>query len=113
MKRIVSALFSAMMVIAIAAPTAWPADQSVGDRVDDAKITTTVKAKITGERAKNLVKVNVDTRDGVVHLKGSVPTEDDKAKVERLARDTKGVKDVTNDLRVEAAQTSPSASPRR
>lgn len=52
-----------------------------------------------------------DTRDGIVHLEGKVPTADDKAEAERLARHTKGVRDVVNNLRVE--ETSPSASPRR
>jgi osmotically-inducible protein OsmY len=43
-----------------------------------------------------------------VSLKGSVPTEADKAEAERLARGTDGVKEVMNELTV---SSSPSASP--
>jgi hyperosmotically inducible protein len=69
-------------------------------KAEDAKITTTVKAKLTKEQAKNLVKVNVDTKDGVVHLKGTVPNEQAKTEAEQLAKDTDGVVSVTNDLKV-------------
>ena len=64
-------------------------------------------AKLTTDSVKNLVKVHVETKGGVVRLAGTVPTEADKAEAERLARATDGVKDVTNDLTV----SSPSASP--
>jgi osmotically-inducible protein OsmY len=43
----------------------------------------------------------------VVELKGTVPTEADKAEAERLARGTDGVKEVKNELVI----ASPSASP--
>jgi hypothetical protein len=55
-----------------------------------------VKTKLTTDRVKNLVSVNVDTKDGVVHLKGTVPNEQAKAEAERLAKDTDGVVSVTN-----------------
>ena len=112
MKRLVLCALAAMLVVSVGpTPKTWSADQTVREYVDDALITTTVKAKLAKEHAKNLVKVNVDTQDGIVNLKGTVPTAKDKAEAERLARDTKGVRDVTNTLRVEAAETSPSASP--
>ena len=40
------------------------------------------------------------TKDGVVHLKGTVPNEQAKAEAERLAKDTDGVVSVTNDIKV-------------
>jgi hyperosmotically inducible periplasmic protein len=80
---------------------------SIGQKVDDAALLTKVKAKLTADKAKNLVHVNVDVKDGVVALKGSVPTEADKARAEQLAQATEGVKQVQNELVV----GSPSASP--
>jgi osmotically-inducible protein OsmY len=77
-------------------------DKSMGTRVDDAKITATVKAKLVADRAGNLVSVNVDTDQGVVHLQGTVPSQQAKMDAERLARQTDGVVSVTNDLRIEA-----------
>jgi hyperosmotically inducible periplasmic protein len=109
------ALLTAVLALSlVAGPTlvAYAADESIGQKVDDAAITTKVKAKLTTEHAKNLVKISVDTTDGVVHLKGTVPTESDKAEAERLARSTNGVREVMNDLQVEGTTGStPSASP--
>jgi osmotically-inducible protein OsmY len=45
-----------------------------------------VKAKIVAGRARNLFKINVDTENGVVRLKGTVPAEADK--IEASAGDT-------------------------
>jgi osmotically-inducible protein OsmY len=99
-------------LVALAIVVGLPFAAGAGGKVDDAKITTKVKAKLSKDQVKNLVKVDVDTKDGVVHLQGSVPTEKDKAEAERLARDTEGVVSVTNDLKVAASKgSSPAASP--
>jgi hyperosmotically inducible periplasmic protein len=67
---------------------------------EDTMITTKVKTNLAADRVKNLVSVNVDTKDGVVHLKGTVPNEQAKAEAERLTKDTDGVVSVTNDIKV-------------
>jgi len=46
------------------------------------------------------VSVNVDTKDGIVHLKGTVPNEQAKTEAEQAAKDTEGVVSVTNDLKI-------------
>jgi osmotically-inducible protein OsmY len=113
MKRLLSALACALVVSAMTPPSISTADErTIGSRVDDALITASVKTKLAAEHAKNLVNVNVDSQDGIVHLQGSVPTADDKTVAEHLARGVKGVRGVTNDLRVEASGSTPSASPR-
>jgi hyperosmotically inducible periplasmic protein len=107
MRRLLSA-FVVLTMVAGSALVAGAADTKVGKMAEDTAIHSKVKAKLTAESAKNLVKVNVDVKDGVVHLKGTVPTEADKAEAERLARATDGVKEVMNELTV---SSSPSASP--
>jgi hyperosmotically inducible protein len=67
---------------------------------EDTMITTKVKTKLTTDRVKNLVSVNVETKDGVVHLKGTVPNEQAKAEAERLAKDTDGVVSVMNGIMI-------------
>jgi hyperosmotically inducible periplasmic protein len=67
---------------------------------EDTMITTKVKTKLTADRVKNLVSVNVETKDGVVHLKGTVPNEQAKTEAERLAKDTDGVVSVMNNIMV-------------
>jgi hyperosmotically inducible protein len=91
------AFLSALVVLTFLAGSPFLADAG---KAEDAKLTTKVKAKLTKEHAKNLVSVNVDTTDGVVHLKGTVPNEQAKAEAEKLAKDTEGVVSVTNDLKV-------------
>jgi hypothetical protein len=75
--------------------------ESAGQNIDDASITTQVKAKLTGEKASNLTRVSVTTVNGVVSLTGMVPTRPDRAKAEQLASEVKGVRSVTNNLQVE------------
>jgi osmotically-inducible protein OsmY len=106
MKRFVWAVMIMAVVIGAVAPVAAQ-DRSMGDRVDDALITSTLKAKLVADSPKSLVNVNVDTKDGVVHLQGSVPTEQDRVDAERMARATKGVRDVHNELTVASGAASP------
>ena len=106
MRRLLGAIVVLTLVTGPAV-IAGAADTKVGQKLDDAAVLTKVKSKLAIESAKNLVKVNVDVKDGIVHLKGTVPTETDKAEAERLAMGTDGVKQVVNELTV----SSPSASP--
>ena len=91
------ALLGAVIALTLLAGSPYLADAG---KAEDATITTKVKTKLTTDRVKNLVSVNVDTTDGVVHLKGTVPHEQAKAEAERLAKDTNGVVSVTNDIKV-------------
>ena len=108
MRRLLSAL---VLLSLLAGPTlvAYGGGRTIGEKADDVLITAKVKTKLTAERAKNLVSVNVDTQDGVVRLEGAVPTMADKAEAERLARSVDGVRHVTNDLKV--SESNPAASP--
>jgi hyperosmotically inducible protein len=109
MKRLMTAMAIALTIAAGVPALTQAQDRTIGQRVDDAKITAELKAKLTAQHAKNLVNVNVDTRNGVVHLEGMVPTERDRALAESLARDIKGVSTVHNELKV---AVDPAASPR-
>lgn len=108
MRRLLGA-FVVLTLVGGSAMVAGAADtkSSIGQKVDDAAVLTKVKTKLTADKAKNLINVNVDVKDGVVELKGSVPTDADKTRAEELARGTDGVREVRNELAV----ASPSASP--
>jgi len=112
MKRLLCESVALLMVLAVVGGPAQAADRSIGEKMDDTKITAAVKTKLAADRVKNLVDVGVETNDGVVRLYGKVPTPEDKFEAERVARRTKGVRDVTNELRVEKPDASPSASPK-
>ena len=109
MRRLLAAI---VVLTLVTGPALVAGADSLGTKLDDTAITTKVKAKLTTDKVKNLVKVHVETKDGVVNLAGTVPTEADKAEAERLARATDGVKDVQNNLTVAGGTTSsPSGSP--
>ncbi|HKX03488.1 MAG TPA: BON domain-containing protein [Methylomirabilota bacterium] len=77
--------------------------RTLGENIDDAGITTTVKAKLAAEKIATLTRIDVDTNQGVVALNGTVQSESMKVRAEQIARQVKGVRDVINNLRVQAA----------
>jgi hyperosmotically inducible periplasmic protein len=92
---LVSPIFSVGTSISMAA-------ESVGEYVDDATITTSVKAKLTAEKAANFTKISVKTTNNVVSLTGEVDSKDQKERAEKIAKQVNGVKRVDNKLQIKA-----------
>ena len=74
--------------------------KTVGEHIDDMAITTKIKAQLAGDSLLNTFNIDVDTNDGVVTLSGRVATAAARDQAERIARETKGVEKVRNDLQV-------------
>jgi osmotically-inducible protein OsmY len=73
----------------------------------DAGITTNVKTKLAADDTVKAYQVDVDTRNGVVTLSGAVENTAAKDQAIRIARETDGVRDVIDQIRVgEAAATA-------
>lgn len=66
--------------------------------LSDATITARVNGMLLINKYLNPMNINVNTRDGVVRLVGSVEDETQKDMAEELAESTRGVKAVHNDL---------------
>ncbi|MGH9236798.1 MAG: BON domain-containing protein [Vicinamibacterales bacterium] len=66
----------------------------------DAGITTAVKSKLAADDTVKAYKVDVDTANKVVTLSGEVDTEAQRAHAVMIARNTDGVADVIDQLRV-------------
>jgi osmotically-inducible protein OsmY len=77
-----------------------PAQAGVVTGVTDSAITTSIKTEIGVNPNVNTFGVHVSTNDGVVTLSGRVEDETQKALAEQIARDTKGVTDVVNNLTI-------------
>jgi hyperosmotically inducible protein len=77
-----------------------PKVKAAGRATADATITAAVKTKLATVKGVIANDINVDTNDGVVTLKGSVPEASQKARAEEVARNTTGVKRVVNELTV-------------
>jgi len=66
----------------------------------DAGITTAVKSKLAADDTVKAYKVDVDTHNKVVTLSGDVDTSLQREHAVMIARNTKGVADVIDQLRV-------------
>jgi len=71
-----------------------------GEVVGDAAITTAVKAKLLGDTTTPGLSINVDTKDGVVTLTGTVKNSVESERAMSVARGTDGVKRVVNNLKI-------------
>jgi len=69
--------------------------------VTDAEITAAVKTKLLADKTVGGLKIDVDTKDGVVTLTGPVHSGVERAQALKLTRNTKGVKRVVNKLVME------------
>ncbi len=68
-----------------------------GDVIDDAWITSKVKAQLLADGTVKGTDINVNTLDNVVTLIGNVPSAAVKAEAIRIAQATRGVKGVNAD----------------
>ena len=86
---------------------ATDADKKAGDPsgIDrpDAWLTAKIQAKYFIDDEVKARNIDVDTRNGVVTLNGSVGSEAERRQAVAIARNTDGVRDVTDNLRVDRA----------
>jgi hyperosmotically inducible protein len=73
---------------------------TTGEVINDAWITSKVSADFVNEDTLKGSDINVDTKDHVVTLKGTVPTAAGKARAAEIAKTTKGVTRVVNTLTI-------------
>ncbi len=75
----------------------------ISDQFEDGTITTKVKSKLAGDPDINPFNIDVDTLDGVVTLRGEVEKERARDEAQHHAENTRGVKQVINEIRVVSA----------
>lgn len=74
--------------------------QSVGTYVDDATITTQVKARMVDNKQVDAAAISVETMKGTVMLSGFAKNSTERNTAEILAREVKGVVAVKNEIAV-------------
>ena len=85
------------------APASPTAQQNrAGGEAADATITAAVNAKLAADSELSAMRINVDTDEGRVVLKGTAPTTSASERAVRLAQGVDGVKSVDNQLQVRA-----------
>ena len=71
-----------------------------GASVEDASLTAKVKTKFLADTKISGLKIDVDTKNNIVTLTGTVPTAAERTLAGKIARETDGVKSVVNNLKV-------------
>jgi hyperosmotically inducible periplasmic protein len=97
-KYLLPALFAGALLMSGCASTST--QESTGEYVDDTWITTKVKAKFVEDKTVSAMAVNVETFKGTVQLSGFANSAAEADRAVQLARETKGVKSVKNDIRI-------------
>lgn len=96
-KSTLAALLAASLLAACAGT---PTKESTGEYLDDAAITTKVKAAFVKDELVSALDVKVKTFKGRVHLSGFADSPTMIRRADRIARTVPGVTSVDNDLRV-------------
>jgi osmotically-inducible protein OsmY len=99
-QRIVTAAFTAAIAITAVGCASGPTAKTAGEYVDDALVTSKVKAAFAADPTVKMTEVNVETYKGSVQLSGFVAEAGDAQRAVEIARGVKGVSSVKNDIRV-------------
>ncbi|MDB5962771.1 MAG: transporter [Massilia sp.] len=100
--KFAATLIAALMMTTVVgcASTSSDKHETPGQYIDDAAVTTGVKAAIVKEPSLKVSEINVETYKGVVQLSGFVSSAENIATATTVARSVNGVKSVKNDLRL-------------
>lgn len=79
---------------------------SVGEKLDDAVITTQVKMALLLHRSTSTFRTEVSTTNGIVIINGSVENSAEKDLITKLVEDIQGVKSVENKMTIVKQKTS-------
>lgn len=71
---------------------------TMGQMVDDAKITTQIKARYAESPVVSALAIKVDTNNGNVQLSGFAKTSEERSTAESIARKVPHVRSVKNDI---------------
>jgi osmotically-inducible protein OsmY len=93
-----SILRLAPIAIVLAACAAFSGRETMGQYVDDATITTSVKSRILEDPDLKMFQIHVETFQNQVQLSGFVDSSKEMARAGQVARSVEGVQDVKNNL---------------
>lgn len=107
MNALKASLLATAIALGFGAATAQAEDapRTAGQAIDDATITASVKAKLLADDRTKGFDVNVDTRNGIVTLKGGADSQTAKLAAGQLAGQAEGVVLVKNELIVATPDT--------
>ncbi|MBN9412646.1 MAG: BON domain-containing protein [Candidatus Paracaedimonas acanthamoebae] len=75
--------------------------ETPGEYIDDSGKTANIKSLLIAEPSLNATEIHVDTFKDTVQLSGFVKTREQANTAERIARQTKGIKKIINNIKVQ------------
>jgi osmotically-inducible protein OsmY len=106
MKKLVMAvMIGAVTAIGATGCAVTAGQESTGAYVDDATITTRVKARFAEDQTVAATRISVETLKGVVQLSGFAVSEAEKQRAAQIAASVPGVKQVQNAVVVRPPQS--------
>jgi hyperosmotically inducible periplasmic protein len=96
-----TSIASAIAVIALVTASGCAVtrgQETVGAYVDDASITTSVKARYVDNKDVDAASIKVETLNGTVMLSGFAKSSTERSSAENIASNVKGVKSVKNSI---------------
>jgi hyperosmotically inducible protein len=88
--------------IVVKEPTDAASHATMGEKIDDASITSQLKYALLTHKSTRALKTKVKTDDSVVTITGEASSDAEKALVTKLARDVRGVRSVNNEMTVKS-----------
>ncbi len=93
-----AAALAAAALIALPGCAVTRGQSSVGAYIDDATITTQVKARMVENKEVDAAAISVETLNGTVMLSGFAKNPTERSMAESIARGVNGVKTVKNEI---------------
>ncbi len=93
-------IWIAVFLSSLAGCAATRTQDSTGEYIDDASITTKVKSEMVADKDVSALHIDVKTTKGVVYLSGSADTRQEADEAEKIARGVAGVQSVDNNILV-------------
>ena len=98
--KYLSAVFLAVALGSAVGCASTATEKGTGEYIDDAVITTKVKAALIEDPLTKAYQIEVETFKGVVQLSGFVATQAEASRAVTVARGVQGVTSVKNDIRI-------------
>jgi osmotically-inducible protein OsmY len=98
--RTLQACALAAALITVSGCAVTRGQETVGAYVDDAAITTSVKARFVENRDVDAASIKVETLNGTVMLSGFAKNSTERSTAEAIARNVSGVRSVRNEITV-------------
>ena len=96
--NMITKLSAVSLALTLSSCAVMRGQEDVSAYASDTAITTALKAKYAADRDVAATSIGVETLEGTVQLSGFAKSQTEKDKAASIARATKGVKSVKNDV---------------